>query len=158
MKSGSNGDRDVGALWSRGCNSAGSIMWVPQGSGEVRQKSARVRRHPRRAGRRPRSRKRIRARANQSPSAIRRPYPRRPRGPPRLQLHRPGRSRLRGLYAGDALRLSAVRLRPDRHRPAHQPDDRDKVEDQTRQVMENSPRILESHRLTMANVVSVTVI
>jgi len=33
----------------------------------------------------------------------------------------------------------------------------DKVEDQTRQVMENIRQILEAHRLTMANVVSVTV-
>ncbi|HUP30579.1 MAG TPA: Rid family detoxifying hydrolase [Usitatibacter sp.] len=33
----------------------------------------------------------------------------------------------------------------------------DKMEDQTRQVMENIRAILESHRLTMANVVSVTV-
>ena len=33
----------------------------------------------------------------------------------------------------------------------------DKIEDQTRQVMENIRQILEGHRLTMANVVSVTV-
>jgi hypothetical protein len=69
----------------------------------------------------------------------------------------PRRFLARGLYAGHALRRPALHFRQIALDLNTSELKGTTIEEQTRQIMENIRTILEAHRLTMANVVSVTV-
>lgn len=148
------------ALLAAGCNTVGGRGWIPQAPGEVPQARA------------------------EAPAPAKAPAPRRSTPPPAVPE---GASPFRdppsaattaqatprtpsaapasatpassaGGYTqatryGDLLFVSGqIAMNPRTNQMVG-----DKIEDQTRQVMENIRQILESHRLTMANVVSVTV-
>jgi 2-iminobutanoate/2-iminopropanoate deaminase len=159
MKSGSNGliVLVVSAVLVAGCNAAGSRMWVPQGSGDVKEES--TARTPAPAPRRPAP---AVAQSDPAPAANRSPFRDPPANPPAparpaaaaspAPIAPPGGYTQATRY-GDLLFVSGqIGIDPRTSQMTG-----DKIEDQTRQVMENIRAILEAHRLTMANVVSVTV-
>ena len=144
------------AFLAAGCGAAGSRMWIPQGPGEeprAKEEAARPA-PPRRAA--------ATAQAEQPPAVS----PFRPAPPgsapaqPAARAATPaaGTSAAAGAYTqatryGDLLFVSGqIALDPRTNQFVG-----DKIEDQTRQALENVRQILEANRLTMANIVSVTV-
>jgi 2-iminobutanoate/2-iminopropanoate deaminase len=128
------------AIVLAGCSSAGSRFWVPQGAGEYQDTRAPAS-APRTAQGQP---------AAASPGAA--------RPPARAGIAAPAPSAALGGYTqasryGDLLFVSG-QIAVD---PATGQLKGANVDEQTRAVMDNIRAILEAHRLTMANVVSVTV-
>jgi 2-iminobutanoate/2-iminopropanoate deaminase len=144
-------------IFVAGCSGgAGSRLWVPQAPGEEpRAREEAVKASP---PRRPAAA----AQAEQPPSVS--PFRPAPAGsaptPPvaRAAIPAAGAPAAAGGYTqatryGDLFFVSGqIALDPRTNQFAA-----DKIEDQTRQVLENIRQILEANRLTMANVVSVTV-
>ena len=146
-----------GLVWAAvagiaGCGGTGSRLWVPQGPGEVPQ----AREEPVRpaAPRRPAAT----AQAEQPPvtSPFRAPVAGTTPAatpPPRAAAAPSAGGYTQATRYGDLLFVSGqIGLDSKTNQFAG-----DKIEDQTRQVLENIRQILEANRLTMANVVSVTV-
>lgn len=167
MKSGSNGWFVVLALavMATGCSAVGGRVWIPQSPGDVPQaRDETVAKAPAPAPRRPAA---PAAQAEQPPavspfrasasgaSPAAQPAPRAAAAPASASA---APAPAAGSYTqatryGDLLFVSGqIALDPRTNQFIGE-----KIEDQTRQVMENIRLILESHRLTMANVVSVTV-
>ena len=127
------------ALLAAGCSSMGGRMWVPQGPGDI-----------------PAPKEEARAPAPRPKPAVAQAEPAAPARSSATAA--PVSSGPPGAYTqatryGDLLFVSGqIGLDPRTNQMAGE-----KMEDQTRQVMENVRAILESHRLTMANVVSVTI-
>lgn len=158
----------VSALLVAGCGGMGGMggmggggrVWIPQGPGDVPQAKAEVPARapastPRRAATPP---------AAVAPSAS--PFRDPPPSAPVLAQAAPGATPpspstapssssgyTQATRYGDLLFVSGqIAINPATNQMVG-----DKIEGQTRQVMENIRQILEAHRLTMANVVSVTV-
>jgi 2-iminobutanoate/2-iminopropanoate deaminase len=161
MKSGSNALIVIVAssVLAAGCNSLGGRTWIPQGPGENKEESTRA---PAPAPRRPVAPV---AQAEPAPSATTSPFRNPPvnaPAPPRAAASSaapsaagvaPAGGYTQATRYGDLLFVSGqIGIDPRTIQMTG-----DKIEDQTRQAMENIRAILESHRLTMANVVSVTV-
>lgn len=136
-----------------GCGGTGSRIWVPQGPGEVPEaREAPAAKAP------PRRPAAPVAQAEPAPavSPFRAPVPGTAAPAPRVPAAAAAPSA--GGYTqatryGDLLFVSGqIALDPRTNQFVG-----DKIEDQTRQVLENIRQILEANRLTMANVVSTTV-
>jgi 2-iminobutanoate/2-iminopropanoate deaminase len=126
------------ALLAAGCtNMGGGRAWVPQGPGEI-----------------PAPKEEARAPAPKpKPAAIAQSEPARPAAAPAAVSSAPAGVYTQSTRYGDLLFVAGqIGMDPRTNQMAG-----DKVEDQTRQTMENVRAILEANRLTMANVVSVTV-
>lgn len=145
-----------------GCSSASSRFWVPQGTGDVPQaKEETAKAAPRRPAAAPAA-----TAQGETPPAPASPF----RTPPSGAAPAPARvasapasagaaaAPSTGGYTqatryGDLLFVSGqIALDPKTNQFVG-----DKIEDQTRQVLENIRQILEANRLTMANIVSTTV-
>ena len=164
MRSGSNVCRLMvvaSALLATGCNTVTGRGWIPQGPGEVPAAREETARAP--APRRPVTAPVAEAApaANQSPfrnPPVNTPAPAAATRAPAATASAPAAGAPAGGYTqatryGDLLFVSGqIALDPRSNQFVGE-----KIEEQTRQVMENIRAILESHRLTMANVVSVTV-
>ena len=144
------------ALLAAGCGSTlGGRAWVPQGPGEEPRPREEAAKAPSAASRRPAA---TTAQAEQPAVSPFRPAP--PGSPPAATPQRaasPATAAAGGYTQatryGDLFFISGqIALDPRTNQFAG-----DKIEDQTRQVLENIRQILEANRLTMANVVSVTV-
>jgi 2-iminobutanoate/2-iminopropanoate deaminase len=145
----------VAAALMSGCNSTGGRSWIPQGPGTEKEERA-----PAPVTRRPTPAPAVAdAQIPPTQSPFRNPpanapapaaAPAAPRAAPAAAA---SGGYTQATRYGDLLFVSGqIALDPRTNQFVGE-----KVEDQTRQVMENIRAILESHRLTMANVVSVTV-
>jgi len=148
----------VSSLILAGCGMAGGgRVWVPQGPGDVAQARTEAPAPartpaPRRATPQPAVPENASPfRDPPSPASIAQAAPRASPAPMASPPSTSGYTQ--ATRYGDLLFVSGqIAINPGTNQMAG-----DKIEDQTRQVMENIRQILEAHRLTMANVVSVTV-
>lgn len=150
------------AVLAAGCNMMGGRGWIPQGSGDVPEaKEAPVARAP--APRRPATRTAedqpavspFRAAASgAAPAPAARASEPAPSAPAATSTTLPAGGYTQATRYGDLVFVSGQIAMDPR---TNQLVGENKMDEQTRQVMENIRAILESHRLTMANVVSVTV-
>ena len=145
----------VSSLVVSGCGMAGGgRVWIPQGPGDAQAKTEAPAPARTPAPRRATPQTPVPENASpfrDPPSAA--PLAQAPRTPSAPVASPPTSGYTQATRYGDLLFVSGqIAINPATNQMVGA-----KVEDQTRQVMENIRQILEAHRLTMANVVSVTV-